>query len=35
MARRPITSPWTSEQDDRLKALAAQKATARSEQPPR
>ena len=28
MARRPITSPWTPEQDERLKLLAAQKATA-------
>ena len=28
MARRPITSPWTPELDERLRALAAQKATA-------
>ena len=28
MARRPITSPWTPEQDERLRLLAEQKATA-------
>ena len=28
MARRPITSPWTPELDERLRALAAQKTTA-------
>lgn len=28
MTRRPITSPWTPEQDERLKKLAAEKATA-------
>jgi hypothetical protein len=28
MARPPLTSPWTPEQDERLKVLAAQEATA-------
>jgi hypothetical protein len=28
VARRPITTPWTPELDERLKLLAAQKATA-------
>jgi hypothetical protein len=28
MARPPLTSPWTPEQDERLKVLAAQGATA-------
>lgn len=28
MARPPLTSPWTPEQDERLKALAAQGASA-------
>jgi GcrA cell cycle regulator len=28
MARQPVTSPWTPEQDERLRQLAAQGATA-------